>query len=117
MHGPYDHQSLLDSKKQLNILDSFGCLKNILSKYQKLYSEYIELSKIEKILENESSDGLDQEIEFLEYQINEINKAELTMKKKKNYMEHDISANDQVLILQQRSRKFSTVMKIAHMIS
>ena len=100
MHGPYDHQSLLDSKKQLNILDSFGCSKNTLSKYQKLYSEYIELSKIEKNLENESSDGIDQEIEFLEYQINEINKAELTIEEeKKIIIEHDISANaHQVLI-------------------
>ena len=100
MHGPYDHQSLLDSKKQLNILDSFGYSKNTLSKYQKLYSEYIEFSKIEKNLEDESSDGIDQEIEFLEYQINEINKAELTVEEeKKIIMEHDISANaHQVLI-------------------
>ena len=101
MHGPYDHQSLLDSKKQLNILDSFGCSKNTLLKYQELYFEYLELIKIEKNFESESSDGVEQEIEFLEYQINEIDKAELTIEEEeKIILEHDISANaHQVLML------------------
>ncbi|HEY5621800.1 MAG TPA: AAA family ATPase, partial [Pontiella sp.] len=40
MHGPYDHQSLLDQGVQLEILDAFGQLEMTRSAYQTEYRKY-----------------------------------------------------------------------------
>ena len=36
MHGPYDHQSLLDPAKQLEILDAFGGIQEEQNRYRSL---------------------------------------------------------------------------------
>ena len=101
MHGPYDHQSLLEDNKQIEILDSFGSCKKTLLEYQNVYKEYSELKNMEKNFENESKDGINQEIEFLEFQINELNRLDLSVAEEEMIKnEHEVSANaHQVLML------------------
>ena len=40
MHGPYDHQSLLNTDFQLDILDAFGHLRAARALYETAYSAY-----------------------------------------------------------------------------
>ena len=40
MHGPYDHQSLLDASVQLNILDAFGEVDEAKANYYAIYRQW-----------------------------------------------------------------------------
>ena len=40
MHGPYDHQSLLDPAKQLDILDAFGGIQEEQNRYAEPISRF-----------------------------------------------------------------------------
>ncbi|HWL50810.1 MAG TPA: DNA repair protein RecN [Chthoniobacteraceae bacterium] len=76
LHGPHDHQSLLSTEKQLDLLDAFaGCLslrETFESEYQQLQSlraEYDELHSSESALERET--------DLLRHQVAEIETAAL----------------------------------------
>lgn len=75
MHGPHDHQSLLSSEAQLAALDAFA--KIDLAEYQKLYREQLrdqsQLSELQKAGEHD----LQTKLDFLQFQINEIEQANL----------------------------------------
>lgn len=78
IHGQHEHQSLLYKKKHLEIIDRFsreeiGELKNQISD---CYKEYISVKKEieENVVDQEQRN---REISFLEYEIDEIEKAEL----------------------------------------
>jgi DNA repair protein RecN (Recombination protein N) len=76
LHGPHDHQSLLSSGNQLDLLDSYAGTGPLLAKYQehfqqlnRLVAEHGELSASEASLE--------REIELLRHQTGEIEAAGL----------------------------------------
>ncbi|MCQ2500076.1 MAG: DNA repair protein RecN [Lachnospiraceae bacterium] len=78
IHGQHDHQSLLYKEKQLEILDSFGksVLKDTLEKVEKEWKEYRGLKK--ELAEYQlGEEERAREISFLEFEINEIDEAEL----------------------------------------
>lgn len=76
IHGQHEHQSLLDTAKQRDMIDAYGgadidaCLKRIAlitTEYNELKAQYEDaLSK---------ADGRDREISLLEYEVNEIEEA------------------------------------------
>ncbi len=76
IHGPHEHQSLLNSAKQLNILDAFGGL-------QKEREAFGELVRRRSALEAEKSALIvdektyAQQLDLLRFQVNEITSARL----------------------------------------
>lgn len=78
IHGQHDHQSLLYKEKQLEIVDSFGrqVLKESLSEVEANWKEYRKLKK--ELAEYQlGEEERAREISFLEFEINEIEEAEL----------------------------------------
>ncbi|MDO4489560.1 MAG: DNA repair protein RecN [Lachnospiraceae bacterium] len=78
IHGQHDHQSLLYKEKQLEILDSFGReeLKGPLAETEQHWKEYRTLKK-ELAQYQLGEEERAREIAFLEFEINEIEEAEL----------------------------------------
>lgn len=99
MHGPYDHQSLLDPVLQLEILDAFGELDEPRAAYKKLYSNYRNLQKQIDALNNDNEEDLLRQIEFLDYRVGEIEAANLTLEEEDEVVEeHSVIANSQQVI-------------------
>jgi len=76
MHGPHDHQSLLSTSFQTDILDSQGCLWKQRDKYHEKYREWLEIKQRRAELDSDE-DSVDQQIDLLQYQIKEIEDADL----------------------------------------
>ncbi len=80
IHGQHEHQSLLLKKKHLEILDTFA--KEALGdKKEKLAQCYQEYRKLKDELEHANLDGEERarEVSFLEYEVKEIEDAQLTV--------------------------------------
>ena len=78
IHGQHEHQSLLSKKKHLDILDAYA--KNELSeKKECLKSAYSEYKKIKEEWEHSNVDieARKRELSFLEFEVNEIEEAQL----------------------------------------
>lgn len=78
IHGQHDHQSLLYTKNHLDILDKFA-KDSILELKEKIKEEYGKYTKLIKKLEEFNIDEGQKarEIEFAEYEVNEIESANL----------------------------------------
>lgn len=78
IYGQHDNQYLINKSKHLGLLDDFGAesLKGHKEKVEKLYKSYRELN--ERLSEFDmDEDDRNKELAFLEFQINEIEDAEL----------------------------------------
>ncbi|MBQ6930146.1 MAG: DNA repair protein RecN [Oscillospiraceae bacterium] len=83
IHGQHDNQSLLDSTKHLDILDSFGTDPVVFKVYSDIYEDYCAVSK--KIKELSSLEKSKQEdLELLQFQVDEIYNADLSEEEEKN---------------------------------
>jgi len=99
MHGPYDHQSLLDQGVQLEILDAFGQTGSFRSAYQAEYATYRDLQKRIDALNSDNEEDLERQIEFLDYRVNEIEKANLSVEDEEQVVEeHGVIGNSQQVI-------------------
>jgi len=99
MHGPYDHQSLLDQRVQLEILDAFGQLAPVKAAYQSEYEKYRDLQKRIDALNSDNEEDLERQIEFLDYRVNEIEQANLSEEESDQVVEeHGMIANSQQVI-------------------
>ena len=78
IHGQHDHQSLLYTKNHLDILDKFA-KDSILELKEQIKEEYSKYTKLKKKLEEFNIDEGQKarEIEFAEYEVNEIESANL----------------------------------------
>ncbi len=86
IHGQHDNQSLLDSTKHLDILDSFGTDPVILKVYTDIYNEYCDINK--KIKELSSLEkSKHEDLELLQYQVEEIEIAQLSEEEEKELCE------------------------------
>jgi len=76
MHGPHEHQSLLDPAFQREVLDAYGHLENERDAYAETYRALLELQA-----ERRRLDGPDQDTEarldLLAFQIRELEEADL----------------------------------------
>ena len=78
IHGQNEHQALLNQNEHLYMLDQFGGIKHQekVSNYQKLYNTYRDIR--ERYLYAQTDDSNQQQrINFLEFQLNEIEEANL----------------------------------------
>ncbi len=99
MHGPYDHQSLLDQSVQLEILDAFGQLDKAKAAYAQEYAQYREIQKKIVALNSDNEEDLERQVEFLDYRVNEIESAKLTVDEELEVEEeHGVIANSQQVI-------------------
>lgn len=76
IHGQHDNQALLDPQRHIQFLDAYAHSEQAISEYRELYNRYRKTEKrIGGLRTNEQEK--EQKIEFLTYQINEINAAAL----------------------------------------
>jgi DNA repair protein RecN (Recombination protein N) len=98
MHGPYDHQSLLDSAAQRDILDAFGGLTKKREEYQAIYSRWKEVVDTIDRLRAGSEEEYQRQIEFLSYRIDEVERANLSAEEREEIeRDHTQAANLQTL--------------------
>ena len=76
MHGPHDHQSLLSREFQLDLLDAFGEHAKARRVYTDAYQSWQQLQADRAALTEDGRDPA-QEIEFLGFQVREIEAAKL----------------------------------------
>ncbi len=80
IHGQHEHQSLLQKKKQLEILDKFaaGALDAPKGELKTVYAEYCRLKK-ELEESNSDSEARVRELSFLSFEVEEIAEAALVV--------------------------------------
>jgi DNA repair protein RecN (Recombination protein N) len=76
MHGPHDHQSLLQPARQLSILDAFAGLKTTRDKFAALVRDAQELEARKAALVVDER-VYAQQLDLLRHQVNEISAAKL----------------------------------------
>jgi DNA repair protein RecN (Recombination protein N) len=99
MHGPYDHQSLLDTATQLEILDAFGQMSDARDAYDSEYNRLRDIQKQIDALNSDNEEDLERQIEFLSYRVSEIESAKLSVEEDTQVEEeHGVIANAQQVI-------------------
>jgi len=98
LHGPHDHQSLLDPDFQLDLLDAFGRLKKERTGYGKAYREMIKLEASRRVLDGDDQ-AVARQIDLLRYQVREIAAAGVgEIDEEDLKREHSESANAQRIL-------------------
>ncbi len=98
LHGPHDHQSLLDPDFQLDLLDAFGRLKKERAGYEKAYRKMKELEAARRGLDGDDRD-VARRIDLLRYQLQEIEAAGVgDIDEERLMAEHAESANAQRIL-------------------
>ncbi|WP_209123099.1 DNA repair protein RecN [Alkalihalobacillus sp. BA299] len=78
IHGQHEHQSLLQHERHMSYLDNFAQnkLKTTKMEYQLLYKKYVKVKQqLEQMNKNEQE--LAHRLDLIQYQLNEIEKANL----------------------------------------
>ncbi len=98
LHGPHDHQSLLDPDFQLDLLDAFGRVKKERTGYEKAYREMIKLEASRRALDGDDQ-AVARQIDLLRYQVQEIAEAGVgEIDEEALKREHSESANAQRIL-------------------
>lgn len=99
MHGPYDHQSLLNTGAQMDILDAFGHLVDERAAYQDKYRVFQTLEKRLQELANVDDSGLQEQIDLLTWRIKEVEEAKISEEDEtETQQEHEQIANAQNIL-------------------
>jgi len=102
IHGQHEHQSLLNVKNHLSLLDHYGKLGEELQKYQKSYNKTLELKKeIAKHIMDEREK--ERRIDILKYSIKEVEQAQL-----KGHEEEELE--DEYKVLKNYEKLVSSIM-------
>lgn len=93
IHGQHDNQALLTPHKHINFLDDYADDLELLEEYRSLYAEMRSVKKAIAALEMDEKEKI-QRIDLLEYQVKEIESANLTAGEDEDLKEQrDIAAN------------------------
>ena len=93
MHGPHDHQSLLNQDFQRDLLDAFGHLEKLGAEYRTVYSRMLELVSKRRELDCDEKDVATQ-VDMLSFQVKEIENAGLSDTNEEELArEHAVVAN------------------------
>ncbi len=76
MHGPHDHQSLLNPEFQLDILDAYGHHQKARKTYAATYRTLLDLQQERATLDGDDQ-AVAQQIDMLTFQVEELEVAEL----------------------------------------
>lgn len=98
LHGPHDHQSLLSSEKQLDLLDSYAGAESLRSEYLSIYRKLAQLTAEHADL-SASEASLEREIDLLRHQAQEIDSAELNADEEESLLaRYTVATNSRRLI-------------------
>ncbi len=78
IHGQYDHQLLLNPVSHLELIDRFAKNENLKAEYQTIFDQYHDFCKRRDELKS-LEEGRARQMDLLEYQIKEIEDAELVV--------------------------------------
>lgn len=96
LHGPHDHQALLDQGYQLHLLDAYGRLHEKRERYAAAHGAMREIQARRAELAAGSEDDVLRDIERIEFQVREIEDAGLAEDEEpKLRQEHDLLGNSQ----------------------
>ncbi len=99
MHGPYDHQSLLKTEAQMDILDAFGHLGEERAAYRSKYQNFQALEKRLQELSNLDNSGLAEQIDLLAWKVKEVSEAKISDEDETTVQqEHEQIANAQNIL-------------------
>ncbi len=99
MHGPYDHQSLLHTDAQMDILDAFGQLDAERAAYREQYKIFQTLEKRFQEFSNVDDSGIAEQIDLLAWRVKEIEETKLTEEDEAAVqLEHEQMANAQNIL-------------------
>jgi len=99
MHGPYDHQSLLKTDAQMDILDAFGGLDPDRATYRSIYKTFQGLEKRLQELSNLDDSGLEEQIDLLAWRIQEVEAAKISEEDETEVLqEHEQISNAQNIL-------------------
>lgn len=109
MHGPHDHQSILDQDAQMDLLDAFGRHHKARSTWEDLYRRWMDLKAKRRALDGDD-ESITREIESLSFQVKELEDARFSENEEEDLLnEHKLSANaKRVLELSQEIRTILT---------
>ncbi|WP_377888580.1 DNA repair protein RecN [Alkalihalobacillus sp. R86527] len=91
IHGQHEHQDLMQPDKYLSLLDNFGerSIGPALEEYRDIYSRYKKLrEQLKHLTENEQQ--MAQRLDLIQYQLEEISKAELIPNEDEDLMEEKL---------------------------
>ena len=98
MHGPHDHQSLLNTDFQLDILDAYGHLSELRTAYAATYRTMLDLQQ-ERDSIDDNDQAVAQQIDMLSYQVKELEDADLAnLDEEELISEHTRTANAERII-------------------
>jgi DNA repair protein RecN (Recombination protein N) len=98
IHGPYDHQSLLDPGFQLELLDAYGRCQAARTEYLACYRTLQEQEQQREQLAGDSAD-VTAEMEQLRYVVEEISTAKLSPADEEDLInEHAAAANAETIL-------------------
>jgi DNA repair protein RecN (Recombination protein N) len=75
LHGPHDHQSLLDTGEQMAALDAFAKSEPLAGEHRALFAKSAALRRELESLRGQDAGGWQERIDFLKFQADEIAKA------------------------------------------
>ena len=103
IHGQHDNQKLLIPSKHIEILDSFGTDSAIKATYSRLYRQYKDINR--QICEIEETEKNKKEtVDLLSYQIDEIEKAGISIEEEENLLQEKQIAKNAETILTNANR-------------
>ncbi len=99
MHGPYDHQSLLKTEAQMDILDAFGGLGPDRKEYHRTYRIFQTLEKQMQELSTVDNSGIEEQIDLLSWRIKEVEDAKISEEDEAEVLqEHEQIGNAQNIL-------------------
>jgi len=100
IHGPYDHQSLLDADFQRDVLDSYGHCTSLLASYGETWQTLKSLEQHLHELQGDTAD-IAAEIDRLQFIVNEISAAGLSDSDEEDLVQqHAQAANAEQILTQ-----------------
>lgn len=78
IHGQHDNQALLSPDRHVGFIDSYACAEKLLDEYRAAYTELCGIRNALRSL-NTNEQEKAQRIDLLTYQIDELEKAEITV--------------------------------------
>ncbi len=98
MHGPHDHQSLLHTAIQRDILDAFGHCFKARDQYEKQYAVVRGIEQRQAALNTDDAQVTAQ-IELLSHKVKELTEAELSEQEETELVaDHDLLGNAQQIL-------------------
>ncbi len=96
MHGPYDHQSLLNTDTQRDILDAYGHVEKERAAYAAQYERLRDIDRRMDDLQETGGTDVAEQIDILSFKVKELEEADLSESEEEEVtQEHAVFGNAQ----------------------